>query len=370
MDAKKSSNIKLAHITAAVAVALGALTMPGPAQAADQKKVKIAVGSRVINIIYPYLNMPRALGYWKDEGYDVELVPMGGSLEAIQQMVAGAVDFAMLNSGTMMQADADNGLDLRSVMLVSATDWSVAVPEDSPVKDIKDFKGKIIGVPALSTGGMTLLTDYLLANGLKPDVDVTIVAVGFGGPALEALRGNRVQGLMFFQTGITGFENLGAKLRKIYSPDWRKMPDFTLATSQKVIDKDLPLVEAVVRGALKGQAFSVANPDCARRIQWTTWPETAPTGSDKATLAKWDLNLLAAQKGSFESAYALGGGKLWGLYTPEMAGTLQDFLSRTGVMKKRLPAETYPIAATGFFEKVNTFDVAAVERQAEECRGY
>ena len=334
------------------------------------KTVRIGVGSRVINIIYPYLNMPLALGYWKSAGINVELIPMSGSVEAIQQIVAGGVDFAMLNSGTMMQANADNGLDLRGIMLVSATDWSLAVLSDSTIKEVRDFKGKIIGVPALSTGGMTLLKDYLISNGLTPDRDVSIVPVGFGGPAYEALRSDRVQGLMFFQTGITGFENLGARLRVMFSPDWRKMPDFTLATSQKMINRDPDLVTAVVQGAIKGQVFSMANPDCARRVQWKTWPETAPTGANKESLAKWDLNLLAAQRTSMINAFNLAGGKLYGLYTPEMADTLQQFLARNEVLKRKLPPQDYVITKEGFFEAANGFDPAPIKKQAEECSGF
>ncbi len=341
----------------------------GYAQAAN-KEVKIAVGSRVINIIYPYLNMPLALGYWEKDGYDVELIPMGGSLEAVQQMAAGRVDFAMMNSNTLIQANVDTGLDLRAVMLVGAHDWSVAVLKDGGINDVKDFKGKSIGVPTLSTGGILLLRTFLEANGLTPDVDVSILPVGFGGPALEALRSGQVQALMFFQTGITGFQNMGADLRLLHSPEWRDLPDFTLVTTQKLIDSDPGLVEAVVRNALKGQHFSMTNPDCTRRIQWKTWPESAPTGADAETLAKWDQNLLLAQQNTMKLGYALGGSKLWGYYSPEMAGKLQSFLSDAGVLKSTLPVEQFVITVPDFFEAVNEFDRKAVEAQAQECAGF
>lgn len=49
-------------------------------------------------------------------------------------------------------------------------------------------------------------------------------------------------------------------------------------------------------GAAKTTVFALANPDCVRRIQWKTWPNTKPTGSqDEATLARWDDKLLRAQ---------------------------------------------------------------------------
>src|ERR1700679_2318677 len=81
------------------------------------KKIKIAMGTRVINVAYPWLTMPQPLGFWKQEGLDVEVVPVGGSLEAIQQLAAGNVDFAQVNSSVIVQSNANNKTTLRSVML-------------------------------------------------------------------------------------------------------------------------------------------------------------------------------------------------------------------------------------------------------------
>lgn len=338
---------------------------------AASKKVRIAVGTRVLSIAYPWLTMPAALGYWKSEGYDVEVMPVGGSLEAIQQLVAGNVDFVQVNSAVVVQSNVNNKLALRSVLLSTVNDWSVVALEDGPIKDFKDFKGKSIGVPALSTGGLPLLKQYLRANGLDPDKDVSIVAVGFGAPALEALRSNKVQGLLFFQAALTSFENVGAKFRYFHGADWRQQPDFSLVTTQKIIDADPAMVQAVARGAIKGAVFSLANPDCARRVQWKTWPDTKPSGSvDDATKARWDLANLGAQQDGMKQAFALSGGKLWGLYTPEEYGRLQDFMLQAELIKSKLPDASYIVAIPRFFEKINAFDQPAVKSQAEACSGY
>lgn len=346
------------------AMAQGATTAP-------LKKVRIAVGTRVLSIAYPWLTMPTALGYWKAEGYDVQMMPVGGSLEAIQQLVAGNVDFVQVNSAVIVQANANNKLALRSVLLSTVNDWSVVALEDGPIHDFKDFKGKVIGVPALSTGGLPLRKEYLRANGLDADKDVSIVAVGFGAPALEAIRSNKVQGLLFFQAALTGFENAGAKFKYFHGADWRQQPDFTLATTQKLIDTDPAMVEAVARGALKGVVFSMASPDCTRRVQWKTWPDTKPSGSvDDETKARWDLANLGAQQNSMKEAMALSGGKLWGYYTPEEYTRLRDFMLHADLIKSKLPSESYIVAIPGFFEKVNAFDQAAIKAQAQACAGY
>jgi len=358
----------LLPVLAAMACTLA--VAPALAQA-PLKKVRIAIGTRVVNIAYPWLTMPAALGYWKAEGYDVEVTPIGGSLEAIQQLAAGNVDFVQVNSAVIVQSNVNNKLALRSVLLSTVNDWSVVALEGGPIKDVKDFKGKAIGVPALSTGGMPMLKEYLRSNGLEPDVDVAIVAVGFGAPALAAIQSNKVQGLMFFQAALTGFENAGGKFRYFHGADWRQQPDFALATTQKTIDADPAMVEAIARGAAKGAVFSMASPECTRRVQWKVWPDTKPSGApDEATQARWDMANLAAQQTGMKEAFALSGGKLWGAYTPAEYGTLQDFLLRAELIKGRLPNESFIVGIPGFFEKVNAFDQAAVRAQAEACVGF
>ncbi len=362
---------RLLSVAALLACALAGQASLAQTAAAPLKKVRIAIGTRVVNIAYPWLTMPAALGYWKAEGYDVEVLPIGGSLEAIQQLAAGNVDFVQVNSSVIVQSNVNNKLSLRSVMLSTVNDWSVVSLEGGPIKDFKDFKGKTIGVPALSTGGMPMLKEYLRANGLEPDVDVSIVAVGFGAPAYEAIRSNKVQGLMFFQAAITGFENAGGKFRYFNGADWRKQPDFTLATTQKTIDADPAMVTAVARGAVKGVEFSMASPDCTRRVQWKTWPDTKPSGAgDEATQVKWDMANLQAQQTGMKEAFALSGGKQWGAYTPAEYGTLQDFLLRADLIKSKLPNESFIVGIPGFYDKINSFDHAAVKAQAEACVGF
>jgi NitT/TauT family transport system substrate-binding protein len=371
LSADKEGPMKLRSL-AWLAIALTALVGISPAEAQAPKKVKIAMGARVINIAYPWLTMPQPLGFWKQEGLDVEVIPVGGSLEAIQQLAAGNVDFAQVNSSVVVQSDANNKMTLRSVMLNTVNDWSVVSLEDGPIKSMKDFKGKAIGVPALSTGGMPMLKELLQANGLVPDSDVSIVAVGYGAPAYDAIRSGKVQGLMFFQAAIAGFENLGGKFRYFHGADWREQPDFSLNALQKTIDSDPKMVEGIVRGAAKGAVFSLANPDCVRRVHWKTWPDTKPAGQnlDEDTKIKWDLNNLKAQQTGMVEAFKLAGGKLWGNYRPQDYAVLQDFMLRAQLIKAKVPNENLIVNIPGFFEKANDFDHAAIEAQAKSCAGY
>ncbi|KWT97275.1 MULTISPECIES: ABC transporter substrate-binding protein [unclassified Variovorax] len=350
---------------AAAAISPGmALAQP----AKPLKKVTIAAGGvTVLNVTYPWLMMPIALDYWKSEGYDVQVIAAPGSVQAVQQLATGNVDFAQVSSNVAIQANVTSNIPARVVMNNSVIDWAVAVQADGPMQKVSDLKGKNIGIVSLASGGLPLLKSMLKANGLDPDKDVNIIATGAGAPALEALKSNRVQGLMFWNAAIAGFENAGAKLRLFRSPDWQRLPDFSLATTQRAIERDPAMVEAIVRGAAKASLFAVSNPECVRKLHWARFPESKPTGSDDATLARWDDNLLRAQLESMKAAFEMNGGKLWGRATPEAFGRMQDFMLDAKLIDRKIAPATFVIASDRFFERVNDFDAQAVAKQAQSC---
>jgi NitT/TauT family transport system substrate-binding protein len=171
-------------------------TTPSFAQQKPLQKVRLAVGTTVLNVGYPMLTLAVTLGYWKEEGYDVELLPVGASLQAIQQMVAGNAEFAEVNASVIVQSNAKK--PVRIVMANGVIDWAVAVDADGPIKSVKDLKGKTLGVFSLATGGIAYLNNYLRANGLDPARDLELVPLGLGAPPVEALRTNKVQGLLYW----------------------------------------------------------------------------------------------------------------------------------------------------------------------------
>lgn len=338
--------------------------------AAPLKPVTIALGTQVVNVTYPWLTLPIALGYWEEEGYDVKIVTTGGSLQGIQQMMAGAVEFAQVNSTGLIQANTENDVPVRGLMGTGVIDWGIGVAEDSAIQSVADLKGKKIGIFSLGTGGMPLLKGYLRANGIDPDADVQIIATGAGAPALQALTSDRVQALMFWGSALTGFQNAGTQLRVLFDPQWRELPDFTFATMQKTIEADPAMVEAISRGAAKATLFVQTNTDCARRIHWKHFPSTKPTGADEATLVKWDLALLQSQLESMQAAFTMNGGQLIGAMSPAAYGRMQDFMLNDGLIKRTLPPESMLHLEAGFVEAINRFDHDAVIEAAKACEGY
>jgi NitT/TauT family transport system substrate-binding protein len=338
------------------------------AQKKPLQKVRLAVGTTVLNVNYPTLTLPVTLGYWKEEGYDVEVLPVGASLQAIQQMVAGNAEFAQVNASAIVQSNAKSDLPVRVVMANGVLDWSVAVNADGPIRSAKDLKGKTIGVFSLATGGIAYLNSYLRANGLDPTRDVELVPLGLGAPPIEAMRTGKVQGLLYWAGAVSTFENAGLKLRKLVGDDWRSYPDYSMSAMQSTIEKDPRMVVAMVRGSAKATVFALANPDCARRLHWAHYPSTKPSGADEATLIKWDMNNQQVELDSLAEAFKLNGGKLWGNADPAAFDRLVDFMLNAKQIDKRVSAKTLIAGIPDLFAEANAFDAKTIAESAKACK--
>jgi NitT/TauT family transport system substrate-binding protein len=351
-------------------LAAAALTACAPTPKALHK-VTVAVGSQVLNSSYTYLVMPAALGYWRQEGLDVDLVPVGGSQQAIQQLVGGSADFVEVNASSLIQSVATTGLPLRALMVnTTAADWALVSLAGGPVKSVRDFKGRTIGIATLGSGGAPLVRAYLRANGLDPDKDVTLLPTGSAGMALQALQSGRVDGLMYWGSALLTFEMAGAKLNYFRAPEWATYADFSLATTDGVLAKNGAVAEALARGMAKASVFFAANPDCARKVLWKQTPQYKASAGDDAAKINFDDKMIALGAGQVTSARALGDGKAWATAPQAAYENMQRFMIDNKVIAKGAPgAALAPSSDPGFFQRANQFDAEQIRQQALRCDG-
>ncbi|MGH2341711.1 ABC transporter substrate-binding protein [Segnochrobactraceae bacterium EtOH-i3] len=347
---------------------LATALLAAPAAAADPKPVTIAVGTSVLNVGYPMLTLPITLGYWKAEGYDVKVEPVGASLQAIQQMVAGNAQFAQVNASVILQSNTKNNLPVRFVMENGVIDWSIATLDGAGLSKASDFKGKTIGVFSLATGGIPLMKSWLATNGVDPEKDVTLIPLGLGAAPVQALKSGQVDALLYWASATAGFENAGLKLNKIVPEGWRSYPDYSLSTMQKTAETDPDMVVAIARGVAMATVYALANPECAVKLHWEHYPETKPKGADEATLLAWDLNNINAQLQSLSDGFALNGGKEWGATDPAGVARLQSFLRSAGLVPSEMAPEEMIVKIPNFLKRVNDFDADAIRADAKACK--
>lgn len=349
--------------TSVVAIALLLAPILAARAAAPPRKVTLAVGTTVINTGYPGLTLPLHLGYWTQEGLDVDLEPVGASLQALQQMEAGNAQFAEVDAGVVVQANMRDDLAPRFVMSNGVIDWSIGVPPGSPIHDVADLKGKTIGTFSLATGGLLYLRSYLRRGGLDPDRDVQILPLGLGAQPVQALRSGQVDALFYWAAAMASFESAGLTLRVMHDPAWRRYPDFSLSVMQDTAARDPDMVVGLARGIAKAETFALANPDCALRIEEKAEGSTA----DPAQAAQ-GLAIETAQLDSARDAFALGGGQSRGHFDPASIDRLEALMLEAKLIDHTMPGAQLLVQIPNFSRRVNDFDPKPIEAAARACR--
>jgi NitT/TauT family transport system substrate-binding protein len=173
-----------------IALAMGAAIGATTASAAD--KITIIVGGIEKQIYLPVV-LTKQLGYFKDEGLDVELLNTRAGVEAENELLAGAVQ------GVVGFYDHTIDLQSKGKYIESIVQFSQAPGEvelvsskHPEIKSPADFKGKTLGVTGLGSS-TDFLTQYLaVRNGLKPG-DYSLLPVGAGNTFIAAITQDQIQ---------------------------------------------------------------------------------------------------------------------------------------------------------------------------------
>ncbi|MGN6388855.1 MAG: ABC transporter substrate-binding protein [Burkholderiaceae bacterium] len=176
------------------------------AQTLEKQKVSIAVGGKNLFYYLP-LTIAEQLGYFKDEGLQVEINDFAGGSKALQALVGGSADVV---SGAYehtinMQA---KGLPIVAFVLQGRAPQivlGVSTKTMPNYKSLADLKGKKIGVTAPGSS-TNMMADFVLAKaGLKP-TDVSFIGVGASAGAVSAVRSGQVDAIANLDPVITMLE--------------------------------------------------------------------------------------------------------------------------------------------------------------------
>src|SRR5439155_14028405 len=202
-----------------LAVAVGAtvlLTLPFGAWAQgkiEKPKVSIAVGGKA-GFYYLPLTVAERLGYFKDEGLDVEISDFEGGSKALQAVVGGSADVV---SGAWENTidQQPKGLQMQGFVLQGrypAISVGLAKANAANYKSPKDLKGMKIGVSAPGSSTNRMVLHLLAKDGLKGD-DVSIIGVGTSSGAIAAITSGQVDAVSNLDPAIAILENMVAAVR-------------------------------------------------------------------------------------------------------------------------------------------------------------
>ena len=176
--------IRLLKPTVFVLFVAAALAVIDRERAPAQEKISISYPSIAsTGGIVPWIAKER--GFFTAAGVEAELIYTSGAL-SMQALIGGSVDLVLGSIFDPLSAIA-GGADI--VILGSFNNSPPYVMAARPdVRDVKDLRGKKIGVRSL-TGPATAMTQFLLEeNGLDTKRDVQILRVGGTAERLAALK--------------------------------------------------------------------------------------------------------------------------------------------------------------------------------------
>jgi len=162
--------------------AAAALSLATSAQAADHLRIG---RSPAFAFAYVPLEIAKSQGMLQKEGIDVEIISFEGASKMDMGMTSGSVDIT-LGSPTELAAIA-KGMPAKAVAIIArpVKELAIIVPYDSPIKSIKELKGKSIGIATVGSITQWAALELARSQGWKPE-DVKLVSISSGGGAAAA----------------------------------------------------------------------------------------------------------------------------------------------------------------------------------------
>jgi len=177
------------------------------AQALEKKDVHVAVGGKS-SLYYLPLTIAEQLGYFRDEGLNVQISDFAGGSQALRAVVGGSADVVsgayehtlnMQPKGQYLQCFVQQG---------RAPQIAIGIAKGKAYKSPKDLKGLKVGVSAPGSSTHMIFNHLLSTEGLKPSA-VSIIGVGLGAAAVTALKSGQIDAIWNTDPVMTKLEQDG-----------------------------------------------------------------------------------------------------------------------------------------------------------------
>ncbi|MDH2428076.1 ABC transporter substrate-binding protein [Sphaerisporangium sp. TRM90804] len=208
----RASLAALATVLALAACGSGT-EAPRPATGGGLEKAELTIGIVPVPSSAP-LFIAQEKGFFRQEGLTVETETIQAPQAVMPKILNGSMD-AFLTSYVSLITISESGA-AKLKMLAQSQEAApgvngVVVAGDSPLKDVKDLRGKKIAVNVVKALGEVSVSAHLKANGLTPG-DVSFVPVPFA-EHLTQLRAGTVDAAWTTEPYISAAKKeLGARL--------------------------------------------------------------------------------------------------------------------------------------------------------------
>lgn len=242
--------MKIPRLIIFLSLMLAAWTTLSQAQSPKLENLRVSFASFGA-IYYPHF-IAKELGFYQDEGLNIEIIAMPGGL-ATQALVAGDLHFST-SSGSSLNASL-RGIKLKVVYvnldrpLYRLWSWR------DEIRKVADLRGRGIGVASRGDtmeGAANLL---LRKHGMDPARDVIWIALGTGGRLTSLLTKNVDSVVLGFSDShllqtrnhpVHEIANIGKEIKMLYTG---------LAAAEELLIKRPDLPRRFIRATVKGREY-------------------------------------------------------------------------------------------------------------------
>ncbi len=210
------------------------------------------------------------VGPHQGKTYTLDAMRFSGTDKRFQAFEAGALDLATASANAAMLA-ASEGAEFKVIASLSreskqgfATKYFVK--QDSPIKSVKDLKGKVIGVNNLNSSSHLWAKLVLEKSGLNPDRDVTFTPVSFPAQG-EALRSGKIDVGAFPQPFARAEEMKGGMRELFTSKDGIPFDEelMLVIASPTALKEKSVAIKGFLADLVASTRYYAANPQQARQ---------------------------------------------------------------------------------------------------------
>ncbi|MBM0224426.1 ABC transporter substrate-binding protein [Micromonospora sp. ATA51] len=206
-------------VALAALVATAGCNSAAPSAAAGSggtSKVTIGIGGQVL-LSYLPTTLAAQLGYYKEEGLDVELLDLQAGSKALQAMIGGSttVTSGFYEHTIQMQQKHQEIKAFVTILKLPGIVLAVSPKKASSINSVADLRGKVVGVT--SPGSSTdFFLKYLLSKNGMSATDVSVTAIGAGPTAVAAMEEGKVDAAVMLDPAVSQVERRAGNLKVLY----------------------------------------------------------------------------------------------------------------------------------------------------------
>src|SRR5262245_59189530 len=263
------------------------VSLSSTAAVAQLKKVRLA--NPTVDIVTLPLKMAQAKGFYQKEGLEVEIILVIGAL-GVRAILGNSVEFSTA-SGSVLAAAA-RGVPVKLVAIITSKPTFDLI-SDPKIQNFQQLKGKLV---AITTRGGTFehITRLILErNGLNPDKDVTILALGRQDDLYLGLKAGRISAAIFSPPRSLILDREGFHKLAVSSDYLLHYPIGGLGVTDDLIKKNPGDIQAFVNATLRGITYYRENR--AESIRFIAKELKSPDESFATQMFDWHQTVIAEE---------------------------------------------------------------------------